>query len=86
MKSVERRLPVNDLAAAVSPARIIANHRTLLERIRAESPSTETDVAGVLPVDRTFQHGPSSTTPRSGWSTGGSGTWSPGSPRPASWT
>ena len=45
----------NDLAAAVPPARIVANYRAILERIRAESPATETVVIGVLPVNRTIR-------------------------------
>jgi lysophospholipase L1-like esterase len=48
----------NDLAAAVPPSRIIDNYRTILERIRAGSPSTALAVIGVLPVNRTFPHGP----------------------------
>jgi lysophospholipase L1-like esterase len=47
----------NDLAAAVTPARVIANYRTILERIRAESPTTEAIVIGVLPVNRTISDG-----------------------------
>src|SRR4051812_6536707 len=48
----------NDLAAAVPPARIVANYRAILGRIRAESPSTETTVVGVLPINRSFADGP----------------------------
>jgi lysophospholipase L1-like esterase len=51
----------NDLAAAVPPSRIIANYRTILERIRAGSPSTAMAVIGVLPVNPTFRNAPTYT-------------------------
>jgi lysophospholipase L1-like esterase len=54
----------NDLAAAVTPARVIANYRAILERIRAESPATEAVVISVLPVNRTIPGGPNYTNSR----------------------
>jgi lysophospholipase L1-like esterase len=47
----------NDLSAAVPPSRLIANYRTILERIAAESPTTETVAIGVLPVNKTVPGG-----------------------------
>lgn len=43
----------NDLAAGVPPTQVVANHRAILERIRAESPATRIYLIGVLPVNLT---------------------------------
>jgi lysophospholipase L1-like esterase len=51
----------NDLAAAVAPARVVANYRAILERVRAESPATEVVAIGLLPINRTIPNGPSYT-------------------------
>jgi lysophospholipase L1-like esterase len=44
----------NDLAASVPDAQFLRQYRTLLERIRKESPDTAITVIGVLPVNMTF--------------------------------
>ena len=54
----------NDLAAAVTPTRLLANYRAILERIRDETPKTETVVLGVLPVNRSFKSAPNYTNAR----------------------
>lgn len=51
----------NDLAAAATPTRVLANYRAILERVRDEAPATETVVLGVLPVNRTSVTGPTYT-------------------------
>ena len=44
----------NDLSQAVPPAQLLRHYRTILERVRAESPATATVVCGLLPVNRGF--------------------------------
>lgn len=44
----------NDLSQAVPPAQLLRHYRTILERVRAESPATRTVVCGLLPVNQRF--------------------------------
>ena len=44
----------NDLAAAVPDVQYLRHYRTLLERIRKDSPETAVTVLAIFPVNRTF--------------------------------
>ena len=48
----------NDLAAAVPDVQYLRHYRTLLERVRKESPATAITVLGVFPVNPTFNFPP----------------------------
>jgi lysophospholipase L1-like esterase len=48
----------NDLAAAVPDSQYIRHYRTLLERVRKESPDTAITVLAVFPVNMTFPEQP----------------------------
>jgi len=48
----------NDLAASVPDAQYLRHYRTLLERIREESPETAVTVLAIFPVNMTFPNKP----------------------------
>jgi lysophospholipase L1-like esterase len=47
----------NDFNKGVPAAQIVRNYRTILERVRSESPGTAVAVVGMLPVDPTLPSG-----------------------------